>query len=110
MENVGIDLDRKYLKKKFPRLNDQTALNLQNNQIELKMSKFLCYMKGKHLQYFYESDDCLFARLRNKLQQETKMKDNDPFSRLVLSYMRNHSSECLFLMHKELYENIFSKF
>ena len=77
------------------------------------MSKFLCYMKGKHLQYFYESDDLLFARLRTKLQQETEMKDTDPFSRLVLSYMKSYMkknpSECLFLMHQELSKEIFGR-
>ena len=31
MENVGIDLDRKYLKNKFPRLNDETNLSKNNN-------------------------------------------------------------------------------
>ena len=74
------------------------------------MEKFLCFMKGKNLQYFYESDPNLFAQLMSKLKDDLKMSERDPFSRLVLAYIRKHPSERLFLMPSEFSTEIFDKF
>jgi hypothetical protein len=79
--------------------------------IALEIEKFLCYMKGKHLQYFYESDPELFKELKSKLKDALNMSVRDPFSRLVLAYIRKHSSdECLFLMPSEFSTDVFDKF
>ena len=64
------------------------------------------------MQYFYESDENLFASLRKKLIDDLSIKttDNDPFARLVLNYMRKHSAEKLFLMPSEFADKIFNSF
>ncbi len=84
---------------------------IENGEIELSMEKFLCYMKGKHLQFFYESDPNLFKGLKSRLKDELKMNERDPFSRLVLAYIRKYSYEnSLFLMPSEFFTDIFDKF
>jgi len=90
---------------------EQVKFQTENGEIALEIEKFLCYMKGKHLQYFYESDPQLFAQLKSKLKDVLNMSESDPFSRLALAYIRKYSNdECLFLMPSEFSTEIFGKF
>jgi len=109
---LKIETHKKYFKSlKIKSNKEQVKFQTENGEIALEIEKFLCYMKGKHLQYFYESDPQLFAQLKSKLKDVLNMSESDPFSRLVLAYIRKYSNdECLFLMPSEFSTEIFGKF